>query len=211
MPLLTKETVHDHARWALWHISEKEEELLKATPFASHELEELQQLKVPQRRLEWLASRVLLKKLAKDQGIFLPEIKKDAYGKPYIANATLQVSLSHAFPYAAAITHRQQPVGIDIEHARQQLLRIRHKFLHPEELSCAGEDLQLLGVYWSAKEALYKLYGRKALIFQEQIRIEPFEAQQSGSLQGWVLTKSAKESYTLHYHHFQGLIICYTL
>lgn len=211
MPLLTKETIHEHARWALWHICEDEEALLKAAPFTAQELEELQQLKVPQRRMEWLASRVLLKMLAEEQGIHRPQVQKDGFGKPFIAHATLQVSLSHAFPYAAAIIHRRQPVGIDIEHSRQQLLRIRHKFLHPEELSRAGEDLQLLGVYWSAKEALYKLYGRKALLFGEQIRIEPFKLQQSGSLQGWLLTKSAKECYTLHYCHFQDLIVCYTL
>ena len=211
MPLLKEENIHAHARWALWHIAEEEEALLDMAPFSGPELEELKQIKVPERRLEWLSSRVLLKQLTAEQGISHAEVKKDTFGKPYVAGCPYQVSLSHAFPYAAAIVHQQQAVGIDIEHARAQLLRIRHKFLHPEELSCAGEDVQKLGVYWSAKEALYKLYGRKALLFQEQIRIAPFEYQEKGSLQGFLLTNSGKEQYSLHYHHFQGLLICYTL
>lgn len=211
MPLLKEEKIHKHACWALWEICEKEESLLAAAHFSELELEELGHLKISERRLEWLASRLLLKKLATEKGIFHPEIKKDTFGKPYIADAPFQVSLSHAFPFAAAIVHTQQPVGIDIEHTRTQLLRIRHKFLHPEELACAGEDLLKLGIYWSAKEALYKLYGRKALQFQEQIRIEPFEGRETGSLQGCLLTKYGKEAFSLHYHHFQGLLVCYTL
>ena len=211
MPLIKEEEIHAQACWGLWHIAEKEEELLECSNFSGTELEELAQIKVAEKRLEWLASRILLKKLAKEQGLAKAEVKKDAYGKPYISGAAFQVSLSHAFPYAAAIVHQQQAVGIDIEHKRAQLLRIRHKFLHPEELPSAGDDLLKLGVYWSAKEALYKLYGRKALLFQEQIRIEPFSYQENGVLQGYLLTKSGKEQYTLHYHHFQGLLICYTL
>jgi 4'-phosphopantetheinyl transferase len=210
MPLLKEENIHSHAHWALWHITEKEEELLNGFPFSSPEQEELDKIKVPERRLEWIASRVLLKKLAAEQGLAQAEIRKDTFGKPYIADCPYHISLSHAFPYAAAIIQKQ-PVGIDIEHSREQLLRIRHKFLHPEELSRAGNDLQKLGIYWSAKEALYKLYGRKGLLFQEQIRIEPFEPLQEGSLQGWLLTKSAKERYTLHYRHLGGLLVCFTL
>ncbi len=210
MPLFTEETIHSDACWALWHITEKEEKLLAQYSFSGSELEELQQIKAPERRLEWLTSRILLKKLAAGQGIVQAEVKKDLFGKPYLAKGAYHVSLSHAYPYAAAIIHKQQ-VGIDIEHSREQLLRIRHKFLHPEELSGAGNDLQKLGIYWSAKEALYKLYGRKGLLFQEQIRIEPFDCQEAGTLQGWLLTKSVKEQFTLHYHHFKGLLICYTL
>lgn len=211
MPLLKEEKIHKHACWALWQITEKEEDLMEGTHFSRQELEELAQVKVSERRLEWLASRLLLKKLATEQGISHPEIKKDAFGKPYVADASFQASLSHAFPFAAAIVHTQRAVGIDIEHSRTQLLRIRHKFLHPEELACAGENLLKLGIYWSAKEALYKLYGRKALQFQAQIRIYPFEDREAGSLQGCLLTKYGKEQYSLHYHHFHGLLVCYTL
>lgn len=211
MPLLKEEKIHKHACWALWQISEKEEELLGAIYFSEQELEELAQIKVSERRLEWLASRLLLKRLAAEQGVSHPEIRKDAFGKPFVADASFQASLSHAFPFAAAIIHTKRAVGIDIEHKRTQLLRIRRKFLHPEELECAGEDLLKLGIYWSAKEALYKLYGRKALQFQEQIRIDPFEGRETGSLQGCLLTKYGKEHYSLHYHHFQGLLVCYTL
>jgi 4'-phosphopantetheinyl transferase len=210
MPLLKEENIHSQARWALWHITEMEEELLSGHPFSSPEQEELNRIKVPERRLEWIASRILLKKLAAEQGFAQAAVEKDAFGKPFITDCPYHISLSHAFPYAAAIIH-EQPVGIDVEHSREQLFRIRHKFLHPEELSRAGNDLQMLGIYWSAKEALYKLYGRKGLLFQEQIRIEPFEYQQEGRLQGWLLTKSVKERYILHYHHFRDLLVCFTL
>ena len=57
--------------------------------------------------------------------------------------------------------------GIDIEYRSDRVKRIRSRFLAPEEeqnIDTAHEEEHLL-VYWCAKEALYKLAGRKRWIF----------------------------------------------
>ena len=213
MPLLIQENLTEHASWALWKINEDIETLHKQLFLSRQEQDELNNIKVDSRKLEWLASRILLKSLAKshqDRGRE-PEIVKDVYGKPHLAGSAVSISLSHSFPFAAAIIHTQQEVGIDIEKPREQLLRIQHKFLSPEERSDAKNDLQKLCVYWTAKEALYKLYGRRQLILQEQILISPFQMAESGQLEGFLIANQVKQPYTLHYRCFKGIHICFNL
>ena len=211
MPLLIQENIYRHASWALWHINEPEHILLKALAPAAGELEELSGFKYEVRRLEWIASRLLIKQLAQAQQIKQLEILKDAFGKPHLTGASASISLSHSFPYAAAIINCQKEVGIDIEHAREKLLRVRHKFLNEEELSFAGDHLQKLCIYWTAKEAIYKMYGRRGLIFQENILVKPFDLKERGSIEALLTTKDVKQWYTLHYRCFSDLHICFSL
>lgn len=211
MPLLIQENLNNTASWALWHISEEEEELLRQLRLAKDEEKELAGLKLPQRRLEWLASRLLVKQLAREHQIPDAELVKDQWGKPLLARSSAYISLSHAYPYAAAILHEQQAVGIDIEKPRSQLLRIQHKFLSKDELLCANENPRKLCVYWAAKEALYKLYGKRELIFGEQILIHPFELDLQGNLQGELVVKSTRQTYSLQYRYHEDLLICFCL
>ena len=211
MPLLLKEKINDHSSWALWHIKEDVEGLLQQLSLSLPEEQELELLKSDQRKLEWMSSRLLLKELAMDYHFPNPEIIKDSFGKPYLAGSDVQISLSHSFPFAAAIIHTRKAVGIDIEHGREQLLRIRHKFLNSVELDCAGNQLEKLCVYWTAKEALYKLYGKRGLILKEQVLLPPFELAECGELNCHLLVNGVKQPYTLHYRQLMGLHICYSL
>lgn len=211
MPLFTQEKLDNAASWALWHISEDEEDFLNMLSLNAPEQAELALIKPPQQRLEWLASRLLVKQLAAQHHMPPTEIIKDDCGKPMPANGSFHISLSHAYPYAAAILHEQQAVGIDIEHPRSQLLRIQHKFLNSAERLCAADDPRKLCVYWAAKEAIYKLYGKRGLIFQEQILIQPFELEIQGELQATLLLKSAKQTFSLYYRYMGELLICFCL
>lgn len=211
MPLIIQEEINQHASWGLWLISEDMESLLGSTDLSLQEQAELEQIKTPQKQLEWITSRRILKVLAESKGVRQVEIKKDPFGKPYLTGSGVHISLSHSYPYAAAIIHTQKATGIDIEHSREQLLRVRHKFLCEQELNCAGNHQAKLCVYWAAKEALYKLYGKKGLSLSEQIVIAPFELAEKGVLEGQLLLNGAKQQYTLHYRQYKGLYICFSL
>lgn len=209
MPLLIQENLNNTASWALWHIGEEEEELLHQLSLSKDEENELAGLKLPQRRLEWLASRLLVKQLAQQHQMPAVELIKDQWGKPLLAGSSSYISISHAYPYAAAILHEQQPVGIDIEKPRSQLLRIQHKFLNRDEQLCAEENPRKLCVYWAAKEALYKLYGKRELIFGEQILIQPFDLRPQGEIRGELVVKSNRQAYSLYYRYHEDLLICF--
>ena len=51
------------------------------------------------------------------------------------------------------------------------ILWIKHKFLSLDELEKVT-SLEELTLFWCAKEALYKLYGEKELIFNEQLFVD---------------------------------------
>ncbi|WP_017732118.1 4'-phosphopantetheinyl transferase family protein [Nafulsella turpanensis] len=211
MPQILHEKLHEHSSWALWHIEEGIAELQESLQANQPSATELDVIKSEKQKLEWLSSRLLLRQLAKEYKIDYPDVVKDEHGKPFLHNTAAHISLSHSYPYASAIIHTRQPVGIDIEKPRQQLLRIGPRILHPEELSAAGDEVQKLCIYWAAKEALYKCYGRRGLTFQDEIFIEPFLLQQQGQLRGRIHTRAVKEEHTLHYRYHNDLLICFSL
>ena len=101
---------------------------------------------------------------------------KDEHGKPYLENSLFEISISHSRDLAAVIA-APQAVGIDIQKIVSKIERIAHKFMREEEMASLQEETRLehLHVYWGAKEALYKAYGRRQLDFKEHIFINPFE------------------------------------
>lgn len=106
-------------------------------------------------------------------------------GAPFLEGENRRVSLTHTGHFLAMATRPEsvEPVsegfdarnalGIDAERwDREQVRRIRERFLGPEELeSIAPDDLEGLIMAWTAKEAAYKAMLTPGLDFRKQIRI----------------------------------------
>ncbi|MFN7014668.1 MAG: 4'-phosphopantetheinyl transferase family protein, partial [Bacteroidia bacterium] len=167
--------------------------------FGSWEKQYFAGIKSPKRRLSWLASRYLLKQvLGTDQFV---ELLFDAYGKPYLGNYNMKISLSHTDNYAAAIVSAHHDVGIDVEESLRDIRVIRNKFLSETEikqLSSPESNTELM-LYWSAKEVIYKIYGKRKLEFKEDMFIKPFTMGHTGSMKGLLLKNGAVSQYHLHY------------
>ena len=158
----------------VWEITEPVDNLLAVLPHLPDERAEAQALFHPQKRLEFAASRALLRYLSGHAGLPYQGLSKDDFGKPALRGHAWHLSLTHDERYAAAVLHPTRPVGIDLETPRETLRRVAPRVLSLAELTHAHDDLHKLAVYWTAKEALYKLYGKKGLTFSTQLRIAPF-------------------------------------
>lgn len=169
--------------WGVWHISETEE-VLKSLVVPEDDCPN--EIANPRKRLEWLAGRALLKKLVEQSGLVYEGIQKDEFGKPFLKNLPYQVSLSNSFPYVAAQIHPEKSVGIDLEQPRPKLFQVMRRVLTDAEWNDGANNLRKLCIYWCAKEALYKIYGKRSLIFTEQILIKPFAMAQAGILEGTI-------------------------
>lgn len=180
---------------ALWHITENEQ-FLSAQSDSVFSPEEIIS---PHKRLEWLAGRLLLRHLAESSGFPYQGIRKDEYGKPFLKGSEHHISLSHSYPYVAAQIHPHHSVGIDIEQPKEKLLRIAPRILDPSELENAGNNIVKHCVYWCAKEALYKVYGKRGLLFTNHLRLKPFDLKEMGDLEGWVESNGARQFIELHY------------
>lgn len=163
---------------------------------------------IPKRKLEFLATRALMKRCCESMGISYSGIKKDEFGKPSLIDLDVHVSISHSYPFVACMINKKKACGIDIESTRPQLIKIKKKFLDAEELALCGDDLDQLCIHWAAKEALYKIYGRKRLDFSNHLKIKVFDNQR---IKGSVKFEQFHETYELKYESHQNYFIVHSL
>lgn len=187
MPLLLTAHPFENAVFGLWQIAENEAFFRDDLPLTGSEEAELAKHQNPLRRLEWLAGRWLLHKLT-NAPQRLP-LAKDAFSKPFFPeNQHLACSLSHSKGTVGAyivesrsgLARSQQSIGCDIQVLTDKMTRIAHKFLNEAEQqfvdSCPEtENLDLLHLFWTAKESLYKAYGLKELDFRKHMLVENIE------------------------------------
>lgn len=199
MPLYYSHNGPDY-RLAIWRITEDAEFFNQQ--FLSAEITN------ERKQLQWLATRHLVNELAGHNC----EVLKDTYGKPYIKNSSQRISITHTALFAGVILSDKQEVGIDLEMITPKVERIAHKFLYEEELQAIQPDekIEKLILYWSAKEALYKLHGRRQLEFKSQLLIQPFQLQLKGVLSAAIKASDMNvQDLPLHYEFFEDHVLTY--
>ncbi len=203
MPL---ENLQDHSdsAWALWHIDENEHTLAAEVGLFEPVPERITN---PSKRLEFLAGRVLIKALLENWSEKFEGLTKDEAGKPYLKNNGIHISLSHSFPYVAAIIHRTKAVGIDLEQPKEKLFRIAPRVLNTGELESAGVDMVKHCIFWCAKETLIKIYGKKNLSLIKDLAINPFSVQKEGNLTGSILANDVKKTMPLYYRVYDNFVV----
>lgn len=164
--------INEKVSWALWKIDVDWQVMLREQSFTPNVLQDMDRISHPQKKAEFLASRLALYVLLDAAGIDQREIVKDSHGKPFIKDTDIHISIANSYPYAVAILDHGKPTGIDIEAPSDKLIRVQHKFLHEQELDYFKDQREKLCLAWCAKECLYKLYGRKNLSLKQHIRIE---------------------------------------
>lgn len=204
MPVAKRQQLGQESAWALWLISESEQELSFAAMESCPD-----DVISPQKRLEFLAGRTLVKSLSESIGIAYQGIRKDDHGKPFLKGHPHQISMSHSFPWVAAQIHASIPVGIDVEQPKPKLLTVAPRILSVEELNDAGENIVKHCIYWCAKEAMYKIYGKRGLHFNNQLNIEPFTLSTAGLLKGRISAERLHRV-SLGYEVQQEFVFVYT-
>lgn len=211
MPLIYKKPLEPEGELGVWEVLETEDWFRRQFRLSEPEAAQLARIK-GRRRLDWLAARQLVHIMSgrTERGAF----RKDEHGKPHLEGADWMISISHSGNVAAAIASPLN-VGIDIQHPVAKIYRLAPKFLRPEELdSLATGDNRLghLHVYWGAKEALYKAYGRRQLDFRTHIGLEPFAFPPvQGCTHGWVHKDEYEGHFQVHYGPFRGYMLVYVM
>lgn len=90
------------------------------------------------------------------------KVGHDPNGAPHIeGRPDIHISISHSID-TCVLAVSDEPIGIDIETARQQLRRVAAKFLTPEEhtrysdITDEDSGMAFLLKAWTAKEAVFK-------------------------------------------------------
>ena len=211
MPIKKQVHVSHFISWAVWEITESYQELREMLALDDHDRDHLSRVTSDKKKKEYLAGRMAVKELLIQRDLKFNGIYKDEWGKPHLLDSPLYISLSNTYPYAVAMLNKQSPAGIDMEKTDPKFLKIRFKFLNPMELALARENPLSLNILWCAKEALYKVFGKKSLSFRNDILIKPFDSGTSGILNGQITVGSFTEKHRLEYLQWNGYVICYNV
>lgn len=210
MSLFLKKALND-AALGVWEIEEDVDELYSSVQLSEQEKEHFSLLKSPQRRQHWLSYRLILPHLINAGGP--TPITYDENGKPFLTNGIRHISVSHSGKFSALIASPTKSVGIDIECMQPKIYRLAHKFLNRKELKqvFSKHSMESLYLIWAAKEALFKLYGKRDLQFRESIRIFPFKFRGKGSVTGEITTPEYRKSFTVFYQTIENYILVYAI
>ncbi len=197
MPIILHQALSPEGEIGIWKIEEPEEWFLEKLELAPAEARQLSGIK-GRRRTEWLAVRQLVHDMSgrEQRGAFI----KDDHGKPHLKGAAWFMSISHSHELAAAIA-APRPVGIDIQFLVGKIERLANRYMRPEEMASldAIRRIEHLHIYWGAKEALYKAYGRRQIDFCQNLLVEPFDFDFG---QGYTRAEIVKEDYHEYYDVF---------
>jgi len=208
LPLLFTKEIAEQTHLALWNIAEDEHFFTQKMTLTEPETERLGQIKGG-RRLEWLAGRWLIHEMSGAAERLI--CAADKYGKPHLVNSPLEMSLSHSNEVAAAILSPHS-VGIDVQKLVAKIERIAHKYMRESESESLGKHrIEHLHVYWGAKEALYKAYGRRELDFRQHILIEPFDYQENGTTTGRVVKGDFEANYRIYFEKMGEYMLVYAI
>lgn len=129
------------------------------------------------RQREFIATRALRHHL-----FGLETIHYSKEGAPFL-HKDVHISISHSKNNVAIAVNTAFTVGLDLEAVRDDITQVMHRFLsEAEQASFDCSDPKIVTSIWSAKEALYKLAGRKKIFFAKELLISNTEPNWTGRI-----------------------------
>jgi 4'-phosphopantetheinyl transferase len=166
----------------IWNLTESVEELLRLTPLCAEDTAACLSIPVPAKQKEFLAGKYVIERACALLSIPFHGIAKDEHGKPYLLDSKIDLSLTHTEEFIAVAFSEIGAVGLDLEQPRDQILRIFPRLFSPVEVEAVQGDLDEATVYWSAKEAMYKLYGKRSVDFRKHLQLWRSEGELQGKI-----------------------------
>jgi 4'-phosphopantetheinyl transferase len=200
MGLIMKKYVQDDCVLGMWEITEDFFTLYDMLDLSSDEIDTLNSFKSYSRKVEWLSVRVLLLEMV-GPGI---KIYYNGNRKPFLTDKEYNISISHSNRLTSIIISKKHRVGLDLEFVSNKVASLAEKFMTPGEVEAISGRCRRYHVYiyWCAKETLYKICDKQNINFREDIIIDPFLPDKSGTITGKVHTDAIKEEFVLHFFRY---------
>lgn len=201
MALYKTLTIGKTTKVLIWKIEESIDELQEGITLTKNSKIRLDSMKSDLHQKGFLSIRHLLKEI----NLTDADLIYDEFGKPHLTNGS-HISITHSFTFTAIIFSDETPVGIDVEKQREKILKIAHKFTPIEEYkTIANVDalISKLTIVWGAKESLYKIYGKKKLLFLHHIYVHDFNFEDQKTI-GEIRFDGELTSYNIEFLEFEG-------
>jgi 4'-phosphopantetheinyl transferase len=191
----------------LWELTESPIDLLPWADLSLQEKSQLESMSNTKRQCEFLAVRIMLKKVWKNRNIYYTDS-----GAPYLEGVETYISISHSRKYVS-LMHSKYPCGIDIESIESKALKVARKFLSETEMSLIGEEFPARDatLLWSAKESLYKLLKLDGVDFASQLIIDKIENSDIKKISAEIRSERAATAHELNYEFIDDQILTWVL
>ncbi len=206
MPLYKSLTIDKKTKVLIWKIEESFNHLNKNILLSDKSQIRVDGMKSELHQRGFLSVRHLLK----EAGYSDSDLIYDEFGKPHLKDGK-HISITHSFIFSGIIISDDVSVGIDIEKQRDKILKIASKFTPVKEyetLENHDDLVRKLTIVWGAKESLYKIYGKKKLLFLHHIYIEDFKFSDKKT-NGEIRYEEKVSSYVIHFLEFEGFTCTY--
>jgi phosphopantetheinyl transferase len=163
------------------------------------------------KKKEWKGARLAIKEALDCISLPYPGFFKDEHGKSHPMDNYGYVSLTHTMGLAAAIFHKDMPVGIDLDFVREKIVRLGPKFLDPTEMDFLDNDHMLYTMAWSVKESIFKCQGKKGISLRQNIILQPFSKTDTvvkGKIYG---TEFTDHHYKVQVEEENDIVLSYTI
>jgi 4'-phosphopantetheinyl transferase EntD len=199
--------INENIHLAVWKIEEDLEFYLKNVQLSLIDEKILLETTHPEKKLEFMAGRMLCKTVLHELKITDQPIFRNEYGKPQIPDSEYDISLSHTENYIALTIGHQLDVGIDIEKPKAKMAKIAPRLYTPQEMDYCQNNLVYFSKMWSAKEVLYKLFMKRELDFREHLCVKP-ENKEWTLMTGEIHKDDFNKSYQLAFYEWDEYFIC---
>lgn len=198
----------------IWHIVEEEEYFRQRLALTMSENNYLEGLH-GKRRLEWLASRMLLHEMS--GRTTRASCHKDPNGKPHLKDSSMNISISHTGDMAAIMVAQNLDIGVDIQRRVEKIEYIAHKYLSSVELSMVpshhNRKIDTLHILWGAKESLYKAYSKRGISLKQNITIPHIDqidsSSEVGNLLGSIKAEGYDKAFYIHWEQREHYFLVY--
>jgi phosphopantetheinyl transferase len=211
MPLVYQQNINASTKLGVWHIAEPEEFFMEQVPLQ-------REITHPNKRLQHLAGRYLLKELYPDFPYDLIRIADTR--KPFLENEAYHFSISHCGAFAAVIVSTDHRVGVDLELVSGKVERVKHKFLSDAEQQLLKEipgfpwsvfNEKLLTAAWSIKESLFKWQAGNEVDFKKHLLLLKLTVNDNEGIANCTILKDGGIDLNVHFLFFNKNCISWVL
>jgi len=204
MPLVAHSKVENSKEILIWRMDEMLDELepmVELSPFSKKRIKSFKSYK---RKVEFFTARILISLAGyKDEDLTYNEA-----GAPVLKDSF--ISISHSDSYLGIIISKTEEVGIDLERQRNQLYRIRKRFIGEKEEELFDiESLDVITIIWACKEAMFKMCYREGIDFRENLFIEKIDFS-NNTIEGKFKYDDQERKMKANFHIFENHALVYT-
>ena len=102
-------------------------------------------------------------------------IDYNSVGAPIVDTPNTYISVAHGGE-SVAVAIADEPVGVDIESLDRNFNRIQSRYMTDTEIALS-DSKEWAALVWAAKEAIYKLYGKREVDLTKDIRITGLDSE----------------------------------